>query len=102
MAIRVELEEDRLPVFAGELLAPDGQLSFALTFLDGSRHRVLLRAWPAGSSSAARPSLDAEFPVEVEPLPPPAEATAKSFGLLLGTVAVGLALGLGGGRWVFR
>lgn len=102
VAIRTELEEDRLPVFAGEFLAIDGRLSFALTFVDGSMHRMVLQAWPAGSSSTAFAPLKAEFPVAVEPLPPPAEATARSFGLLLGTVAVGLALGLGGGRWFFR
>lgn len=102
VSIRIELEEDRLPVFAGEFLALDGRLSFALTFVDGSMHRMLLQAWPAGSSSTAFAPLKAEFPVAVEPLPPPAEATARSFGLLLGTVAVGLVLGLGGGRWFFR
>lgn len=102
VAIRIELAEDRLPVFAGELLAPDGRLSFSLTFVDGSMHRVFLRAWPAGSPSASFAPLEAVFPVAVESLPPPAGATAKSFGLLLGTVAVGLAVGLGGGRWLFR
>lgn len=102
VSLRIELVEDRLPVFAGEFLAPDGRLSFDLTFVDGSMHRVVLQAWPASSSSTAFAPLKAEFPVVVEPLPPPAEATARSFGLLLGTVAVGLVLGLGGGRWFFR
>ncbi len=77
-AIRVELIEDHLPIFEGDLLANDGFLSFALTFVDGSEHRIHVRVRPTEASQTSFSPFEAKFAVAVAPLPPPINATAKS------------------------
>lgn len=101
VAVQVAMVDDHLPVFKGDFWTRDGALSFALTFVDGSEHRVHLRVRLAEASPTPFSPFEAEFPVAVAPLSPPVSATARSLGLLLGVVITGLALGLWGGRRFF-
>lgn len=101
VAVQVAMVDDHLPVFKGDFWTRDGALSFALTFVDGSEHRVHLRVRLAEASPTPFSPFEAEFPVAVAPLSPPVSATARSLGLLMGVVITGLALGLWGGRRFF-
>jgi hypothetical protein len=93
-----QLEHDQL-VFATDIAASNGSMSWQGQLFDGSTHRVTVTAAPIHAAPDQKPAR-AERDLEVTGVAPPLLAVVKSLGFLLLVTAAALLIGILMGRLI--
>lgn len=98
VTLQVHHEEDGTDPLAVTFVAPGGGFSWRHTFADGAPHRVRVAAASSLLSQAFAP-VEADLPIEVEPVDPPLAVRLQGLALLLAATAAGQWVGY---RWTQR